>query len=85
MVISVKAARVNRNMTQADVAKRLGISKGQYQRLENDLGSMKLDRAAQLGEVLGMSIDDIFFGSNSSVTCIAPAAVAQVAGGDQDA
>lgn len=68
MVYTVRAARVHKGLTQAEVAKRMGLSVPSYARIENDTDLMTIGRAKQLSDVLGMSVEDIIFGPDSSDT-----------------
>lgn len=66
MRISIKAARVNRNMTQAEVASAIGVSVGTYQKIENNPGETRIRQAEELARVLEVPIGSLFFGADSS-------------------
>lgn len=54
--------RMDRNLTQGQVAEKMGISVRQYQRYETEpdaLASIKLDMAAKLADTLGMYVDEL--------------------------
>lgn len=61
MAISMKAARVNVNLTQPEAAKALGISKGTLQGYESGKVMPKIDVAKKMAELYGQSVDDIIF------------------------
>lgn len=85
MNITIKAARVNKDLSQSDVAHLLGMSLGTYQRLESNLGEMRLKHARRLAEILGVGIDSLFFGDDSSITVISgDEEVGSGANGDRD-
>gem|GEM_PF-799403 len=60
----VKAARVSKGMTQAEMAKHLEVSPNTYSEKENGNTEFKLKEAFVMAEILDMDIRDIFFYSN---------------------
>lgn len=61
MAIQLKAARVNANMTQEDVAKGLGVSKNTIVNYESYKSKPSVERAKALADMFGMSVDDIIW------------------------
>ena len=61
MAIQLKAARVNANLTQADVAKELNISKNSIINYERYKSKPSVDLAKKLAELYGMKVDDIIW------------------------
>lgn len=61
MAISVKAARVNAQLTQEEAAQRLGISPATYAKNERDPGRFTIDQAKRFCEIVGIDIQDVFF------------------------
>lgn len=61
MAISLKAARVNANLTQAEVANLLNISKSTINNYENYKKSPNVTRAKELAKLYGMEVDDIIW------------------------
>ena len=59
MAISLKAARVNANLTQAEVASLLNISKSTINNYENYKKSPSIARAKELAKLYGMEVDEI--------------------------
>jgi len=57
----VKAARVSKGMTQADIAEHLNISGNTYSEKENGNTEFKLKEAVVIAYILEMDIEDIFF------------------------
>ena len=64
--ISLKAARVNANLSQSEAAKRLGICKSTLQSYENGKTVPDIVTAKRIGDVYGFSTDYIFFGTNTA-------------------
>lgn len=61
MAITMKAARVNANLTQAEAAKALGIGKNSLNSYENGKVIPKIDVAQKMAKLYGLSVDDIIF------------------------
>lgn len=61
MRISMKQARVGANMTQAQIADKMGIHPQTYAKIERHPGSATIDQAKQFSKIVGVSMDDIFF------------------------
>lgn len=56
----IKAIRVEKEIKQEDVAKKLGISTNTYMSYENDPRNLKIDTLIELGNILDVNILDIF-------------------------
>ena len=61
MAITMKAARVNANLTQAEAANALEISKNTLNGYENGKVIPKFDVAQKMAKLYGLSVDDIIF------------------------
>ena len=61
MAIKLKAARVNAELTQADAAKKLRISKSTLNNYEKYTNSPNVAMAKQIAKLYGMNIDDIIW------------------------
>ena len=59
--ISLAAARVNANMTQDDVAKKLGVAKNTIVAWEKGENEPKVTQALALSEIYGIPLDNIFY------------------------
>ena len=59
MAIQLKAARVNANLTQEEVAKTLKISKNSIVNYESYKSKPDVALAKKLAELYGMRVDDI--------------------------
>lgn len=59
MQLTLKAARVNRGFTQADLAEKLGISIPTYARIEANPEVMSLRIARRLVDILGVKPEDL--------------------------
>lgn len=59
MRITLKAARVNKNLTQEQVADELKVTKKTVGSWESGKTSPKLEKIEQLCELYGVSYDDI--------------------------
>ncbi len=57
----MKAARVNANLTQAEAANALEISKNTLNGYENGKTVPKIDVAQKMAKLYGLSVDDIIF------------------------
>lgn len=62
--ISLAAARVNANMTQDDVAKKLGVAKNTIVAWEKGENEPKVTQALALSEIYGIPLDNIFLPCN---------------------
>ena len=61
MAIQLKAARVNANLTQEEVAKMLGVSKNTIVNYESYKSKPSVERGKQLADMFGMGVDDIIW------------------------
>lgn len=59
MAIQLKAARVNANLTQEEVAKELGISKNSIVNYESYKSKPSVELAKKIAKLYGMRVDDI--------------------------
>ncbi len=66
MQITMKQARVGANMTQQDVADRLGVHVQTYQRMESHPGDVTIRQGRAFAEIVGLKFDDIFFDTISN-------------------
>lgn len=63
MKIQLKAARVNANLTQEDVAKALNISKNSIVNYETYTSVPSVELAKKFATLYGMKVDDIIWSS----------------------
>ena len=61
MAITLKAARVNANLTQTEAAKQLGISKGTLANYEMYRTKPSIELAQRIASLYGMTVDGIIF------------------------
>lgn len=61
MAIQLKAARVNANLTQKEVATILSVSKGAIVSYESYRSKPSVDLAKKLADLYGMKVDDIIW------------------------
>ena len=66
--ISMAAARVNANMTQEEMAKKLDITPSWYNIIENDPSQMKMYIYYAILYITGFSADDVFSPEESKKT-----------------
>lgn len=66
--ISLAAARVNANMTQDDVAKKLGVAKNTIVAWEKGENEPKVTQALALSEIYGIPLDNIFLPCNLAIS-----------------
>ena len=56
---TLREVREKAGMTQAEAAKRLGVSRPTYAAYEANVGAVKIWRAEQIAEVFGITLKDI--------------------------
>lgn len=61
MKITLKAARVNKGLTQEDVAKQIKKSKNTVVNYENGKSIPDIETGKALAALYGMSVDDLIF------------------------
>lgn len=61
MRITLKAARVNKGLTQSDVATKLGINKGTIVNYEKFRTIPDIETAKAMASLYGVSINDLIF------------------------
>lgn len=61
MRITMKAARINANLTQEEMADRLGVTKKTIGSWENGKTKPKLDKVEPICSLLGVGYDDIMW------------------------
>jgi len=66
LVITLKAARVNKNLTQAEAAKLLGISKDSLWNYENGRSFPDVRVIKKMEEVYELSYDNLIFLPNDN-------------------
>jgi len=59
MKYSLKELRARHNLTMQNMADRLGISYQTYFAWERNFGKVKLEKALQVADILGVTIDEI--------------------------
>ena len=64
MAITMKAARINANLTQEQAAKALEITKGTLASYEMGKTIPKIDMAKKIARLYGLTVDDIIFFEN---------------------
>ena len=65
MQISIKAARVNANMTQAAIAEKMGVTTSAVSLWERNICDMSARQLDRFCELVGVKRDDIFLPSMS--------------------
>lgn len=66
MIYTVKQARVLRDLTQAQMAEKMGISRGTYRKIEENPKSATVEQAYKISDITGVNIDEIFFADVST-------------------
>lgn len=61
MKITLKAARVNKGLTQVDVAKKVRKSKNTIVNYENGKSTPDIETGKALAALYGVSVDDLIF------------------------
>lgn len=70
MQYSLKELRARNNLTQEEIAKKLGISRQSYISIEKRPSKVNVARLSQIAEILGVTLGDIFltdYHTNSKV------------------
>lgn len=63
---SVRQARVLRGLTQVEMAKRLGVSRDVYRRIEGNPASATIAQGQAISRITDIPFDHIFFGPDST-------------------
>ena len=63
----VKAARILKGIKQKDIAFKLGISVNAYSLKENNKQNFSLEQSKVVADMLGTTIDELFFGDTEEV------------------
>lgn len=66
MQVTMKQARVGANLTQQEVADKMGVHVQTYQRMESHPGDVTINQGRNFAKIVGLKFDDIFFDSNSN-------------------
>ena len=66
MTYTIKQARVLNDLTQAEMAKSMGISRETYRKIEANPRTATIDQAYLIAQITGISIDKIFFADAST-------------------
>jgi DNA-binding XRE family transcriptional regulator len=61
MVISPKQARVLSDLSQKEVAEKLGVHRQTYMKWERNADEMPVGKAKEFSEIVGRGVDEIFF------------------------
>ena len=61
MRVTIKAARVNKNLTQAEFADAVGVGVRTIQSWESGASSPRADKMPEICEVLGCGVEDLIF------------------------
>lgn len=59
MQYSIKELRARHNLSQADMADRLGITRQSYIRWEGNIGNISLSNALRIANILQVELNDI--------------------------
>lgn len=60
--MELREARQGANMTQAEVADHLGVSRPTYIKMEKHPDEVTISDAVRLADLFGVNVDAIFFG-----------------------
>lgn len=64
--MSVKTARILAGLTQEEMAIKIGVCRHTYIKIEKDPQTATIGQAVAISKATGCSIDEIFFGINST-------------------
>lgn len=57
----LKKARIDKNLTQVEIAKLAGMNIATYNRKENGIIEFKESEIRKVAEILGVSVEELFF------------------------
>lgn len=57
----LKKARIDKNMTQVEIAKLAGMNIATYNRKENGIREFNESEIKKIAEILGVKIEEVFF------------------------
>lgn len=66
MPFTVKQARMLNSITQAEMAKKMGISRDTYRKIESNPETATIKQAKDISKITGIEIDQIFFATMST-------------------
>ena len=66
MQITMKQARIGADMTQAEVADKMGVHPTTYLRMEKHPEDLSIKQAHLFSNIVGVDFDDILFVNNSN-------------------
>ncbi len=69
---NVRILRLEKKLSQSDLAGRLGVTFQQVQKYEKGINRIGSGRLARLSQVLGVSVSRFFQGSEAGITCGMP-------------
>lgn len=72
MKFTVKQVRLMADKTQHEMAEELGIGVDTYRRIERNPNSATVEQAKQISNIVGISYDIIFFGTDSILNRVEP-------------
>ena len=64
--LTMKQARIGVDMTQQEIADKMGVHVQTYQRMENHPEDVTIKQANEFAKIVGLKFEDIFFGSKSN-------------------
>ena len=67
-ILTLKKARLLAEVSQADLAKAVGMSRSTYLKIEKNPDTATVAQAKAISEFLGTSYDEIFFGDESTLS-----------------
>lgn len=66
MSMTMKMARIGANLTQQQIADKMGIHVQTYSKMENNSESVTIKEAKLFSKIVGVAWSEIFFGNNSN-------------------
>lgn len=67
MQFTIRQARSHAGLTQSDVAKKLGIDRGTYMKIEKEPPRATIRQINMISEITGIPVENIFLGCNSTI------------------
>lgn len=67
MQFTLRQARTHAGMTQAEMAKILGIDRGTYLKIEKDVSRATVGQVHKISDITGVPLSDIILASDSTL------------------
>lgn len=66
IIFTIKQARLMNELSQSDIAKKLGVHVQTYRKIEQNSDLATIEQAKKIAEIVNVPYDQIFFSNNST-------------------